>query len=105
MSAAVAAVAFAVSPQISGPYANRLSQGDIQQITALVAKEPGVDHRLKQIEAVHSDQVRIHTGGRTAVDSATWYDFKAYKRAGKWTIDTSSIEISIEPLENRRSVP
>ena len=97
-AAAIPAVAFAVSPQVSGPYANRLSQGDIQQITALVSKESHVDHRLKKIEAVRTDKVRIQTGGRTAVDTNTYNNFDAFKRAGKWTIDTASIEISIETI-------
>ena len=91
-------VAYGASLQISGPYANRLSQSDIQQITALVSKEPGIDHRLKRIEAVRPDKVHIQTGGGTAVDAATYNDFNAYKRAGRWAIDTASIEISIEKI-------
>ena|SRR5947209_5831870 len=91
-------VACAASLQISGPYTNRLSQGDIQQIMALVSKEPHVDHGLKKIEAVRPDKVHIQTEGRTAVDAATYNDFNIYKRAGRWVIDTASIEISIETI-------
>ena len=91
-------VAYAVPLQISGPYANRLSKTDIEQLKVLVSKEPRIDHRLKKIEAVRPDKVGIRTGGRTAVDSATYNDFNAYKRAGRWAIDTASIEISVETI-------
>src|SRR5205814_2554442 len=76
-------VACAASLQISGPYANRLSKTDIEQLKVLVSKEARIDHRLKKIEAVRPDKVGIRTGGRTAVDSATYNDFNAYKRAGR----------------------
>jgi hypothetical protein len=91
-------IACAASLQISGPYVNRLSKADIEQLKALVSKEPGIDHRLKKIEAVRPDKVRIQTGGRIAVDSATYNDFNVYKRAGRWVIDTASIEISVETI-------
>ena len=91
-------VACAGSLQTSGPYPNRLSEVDIVRIKALVSKEPGIDHRLKKIVAVRPDKVRIQTGGRTAVDSATYNDFNVYKRAGRWVIDTASIEISVETI-------
>ena len=68
------------------------------RIKALVSKEPGIDHRLKKIDVVGPDKVRIQTGGRTAVDSATYNDFNVYKRAGRWVIDTASIEISVETI-------
>jgi hypothetical protein len=84
--------------ELAGRYANRLSQGDLEQIKSVVSKEPGVDHRLKKIEAVRPDKVQIQTGGRTAVDENTCNNFNAYKRAGKWVIDTASIEISIETI-------
>jgi hypothetical protein len=96
--AALVAVVFAAPVQTSGPYANRLSQADIVQIKALVSKEPDIDHRLKKIEAVGPDKVRIQTGGRTAVDENTYDDFNANKRAGRWLIDAASIEISIEKI-------
>ncbi len=91
-------VALAGFPPVTGRYASSLSQGDTQQIRALVTKEPHVDHRLKTIEAVRPDKVHIQTGGKTAVDTNTYNNFNAYKRAGKWTIDTASIEISIETI-------
>jgi hypothetical protein len=84
---------------IRGPYANRLSDVDVQQIKVLISKDSRVDHTLKRIEAAAADKVRIRIGGRTAIDSATYYDFIAYKRAGRWAIDAKSIEISIESIE------
>src|SRR5260370_21814328 len=91
-------VAYTGPLQASAPYSNRLSKNYIEQLKALVSKEPGIDHRLKRIEAVRPDKVHIQTGGRTAVDAATYNDFNAYKRAGRWAIDTASIEISIEKI-------
>jgi len=95
---AVPLAAYAAPFETSGPYANRLPKADIEQLKALVSKEPGIDHRLKKIEAVLPDKVRIQTGGKTAVDTATYNDFNVYKRAGRWVIDTASIEISVETL-------
>jgi hypothetical protein len=95
---AVPLVTYAAPVQISGPYASRLSKADSEQLKVLVSKEPGIDHRLKKIEAVRPDKVHMQTGGRTAVDSATYNDFNVYKRAGRWVIDTASIEISVERI-------
>ena len=97
-AAALPVVAYGIPVEISGPYGNRLPKADIEQLKTLVSKEPGIDHRLKKIEAVRPDKVRIQTGGKTAVDTATYNDFNVYKRAGRWVIDTASIEISIETI-------
>ena len=94
----VTPLAISGGPLLSGPDTNRLSKADIEQLKALVAKEPGIDHRLKKIEVVRPDKVHIQTGGRTAVDSATYNDFNVYKHAGRWVIDTASIEISVESI-------
>ena len=96
--ATFALVAYARPPQVGGQYANRLSKADVEQIKALVSKEPGIDHRLKAIEAIRPDKVHIQTGGKTAVDTNTYNDFSVYKRTGKWAIDAASIEISIETI-------
>src|SRR5207244_5430284 len=96
--ATFALVAYAGPPQVGGQYANRLSKADVEQIKALVSKEPGIDHRLKAIEAIRPDKVHIQTGGKTAVDANTYNDFSVYKRTGKWAIDAASIEISIETI-------
>lgn len=93
---AVPVVAYAGPRQVNGPYANRRSKADVEQIKAVVSKEPGIDHRLKKIEAVRLDKVQIQTGGKMAVDTATYNDFN--DRAGRSVIDTASIEISIETI-------
>ena len=100
---AVTLVAYAAPFQISGPYAKQLSQADVAQIKAVVSQQTGLPHNVRKIEAVRPDQVAIQTGGRTGMDSATYYDFIIYKRAGKWTIDEKSIEISIQNTPDHRS--
>jgi hypothetical protein len=90
------------SGEVGGPYANRLSQADVAQIKAVVSKQSGIPHNVKKIEALGPDKVAIQTGGRTGMDSATYYDFNVYKRAAKWAIDSSSIEVSIKNTENHR---
>ena len=90
------------SGEVSGPYADRLSQADVVQIKAVVSKQSGIPHDVKKIEALGPDKVAIQTGGRIGMDSATYYDFNVYKRAAKWAIDASSIEVTVENRENRR---
>jgi hypothetical protein len=92
----------AYSGEVSGPYANRLSQADVAQIKAVVSKQSGIPHDVKKIEALGPDKVAIQTGGRTGMDSATYCDFNVYKRGGNWAIDASSIEVTVENKENHR---
>ncbi len=92
----------APSGEVTGQYANRLPQSEVAQIRAVVSKQPGVAHNVRKIEAIGPDKVAVQTGGRTGMDSATYYDFNVYKRAGKWSVDASSIEISNETAPNRR---
>jgi hypothetical protein len=91
------------SGEVSGRYSSHLSASDVAQIKGVISKETGVAHNLKKIDAVAPDKVAIQTGGRTGMDSATYYDFIIYKRAGKWTIDEKSIEIRIESTPDHRS--
>jgi hypothetical protein len=91
--------------ELAGRYANRLSQGDLEQIKSVVSKERAVDHRLRKIEAVAIDKVHIYSGGRSAVDEDKYYEFNAYKRAGAWVIDLNSIQISIEQRDLRTNGP
>src|SRR5258708_19575341 len=92
---AVPLVAYAAPFQVNGPYANRPSKADIEQLKVLASKEPGIDHRLKKIEAIRLDTVHIQTGGKTAVDTATYNDFSVYNPAASWLIATPSIQITI----------
>ena len=95
-------ISIAQAGEVSGPYAARLSQSDVVQIKAAVASERGIPHNVRKIEAVRPDKVAIQTGGKTGLDSATYYDFNVYKRGGKWAIDASSIETSFESTPNHR---
>jgi len=88
--------------EVSGPYANRLSQADIAQIKTGVRAERSVPHNVRKIDAVRPDKVAIQAGGRTGMDSATYYDFNVLKRAGKWIVDAASIETSMETTLNHR---
>src|SRR5262249_34827054 len=91
--------------ELTGRYANRLSQTDLDQIKSVVSKERAVDHRLKKIEAVATDKVHIQSGGRFAVDQDKYCEFNAYKRAGNWVIGLNSIQISIEQRDLRTNGP
>lgn len=91
--------------EVRGPYASRLSPSDVAQIKAAVSKEPHVAHNVKKIEAVRIDKVAVQTTSRTAVDQDTSYDFNIYKRSGTWTIDSSSVQISIEYRDFRTHGP
>ena len=107
LALAIASLAFfassARSGEVSGRYSSHLSASDVAQIKDVISKETGIAHNLKKIEAVAPDKVAIQTGGRTGMDSATYYDFIVQKRAGKWSIDEKSIEISTESTPNHRS--
>jgi hypothetical protein len=88
--------------ELSGPFANRLSPADVQQIKAAVGSERSISHNIRRIEAVRPDKVAVRTGGRTGVDSATYYDFTLSHRSGKWVIDASSIQTSFENAPNHQ---
>jgi hypothetical protein len=96
---------WALPYELSGRYANRLSQADLEQIKFVVSKERAVDHRLRKIEGVAIDKVHIQSGGRSAVDEDKYYEFNAYKRAGAWVIDLNSIQISVEQRDLRTNGP
>ena len=91
--------------EVSGPYAKQLSQSDLAQIKTAVSKERGISHSVKKIEALRPDKVAIQTATRSAVDEDTYYDFNARKRSGTWTIDVSSIQVSIEKRDFRTNGP
>ncbi len=91
--------------EVRGPYAKQLSPSDLAQIKAAVSKARGISHNLKKIEAVRPDKVAVQTATRSAVDEDTYYDFNAYKRSRTWTIDVSSIQVSIEKRDFRTHGP
>ena len=94
-------VTSARSGEVSGPFAKSVSASDVTQIKIAVSKERSVSHNVKKIEAVRPDKLVIQTTSRTAVDEDTTCDFNVYRRAGKWTIDTNSIQVSIEKRDLR----
>jgi len=93
------------SGEVSGPFAKSISASDLVQIKAAVARQRRLSHNVKKIEAVRPDKVSIQTVARTGVDEDTTYDFNAYKRAGTWTIDEGSIQLSVEYRDFRTNGP
>ena len=56
-------VGCAVAPlRITGPYASRLSDADIQEIKAAVAAVSRISDRVRTIDAVRRDRVRVEVG-------------------------------------------
>jgi hypothetical protein len=98
-------VSSALSLDIRGPYANRLSSSDIVQIKAAISRDQQISHNVRSIEAIRPDKVSVQTTTRTAVDEDTQYEFNAYKRSGVWRIDEDSIQISIEKRDFRTNGP
>jgi hypothetical protein len=89
--AALAAVAgCATQLQVVGPYTNRLSQSDIQQITALITPSEATSHLWTRLEAVRPNQVRVTYGGyRRSSEGVYTSDrrseyFTAFKRNDRW---------------------
>jgi hypothetical protein len=107
----VCVISFALCPlsaragEVSGPFAKQVSPSDVTQIKMAVSKARDVAHNVKKIEAVRPDKVSVQTTARTAVDEDTFYEFNVYKRSGAWTIDTNSIQISIEKRDFRTHGP
>ena len=103
--ALVAFVSSARCGDVTGQYANRLSTSDIAQIKAAIAKERGISHNIKKIEAIRSERVAVQTATRSGVDEDTLYDFNVNKHSGTWTIDLSSVVVSIEKRDFRTNGP
>jgi hypothetical protein len=101
----IAGVATIYSGELSGAYASKLSAADVAQIKGVVSKDRHVSHNVKKIEALKVDKVAVQTTSRTAVDEDTTYDFNVYKRAGVWTIDEKSVQISTEYRDFRTNGP
>jgi hypothetical protein len=84
-----AIVGCATQLQIVGPYANQLSQSDVQQITALITPQK-TSQVYTRLEVVRPDQVRVKYGGyRRSVEGVYTSDpaseyFTAFKRHGTW---------------------
>lgn len=80
--------------EVVGRYANQLSQADIHQITALVVESEMYDHGKTTLEAIRPDKVVVNYVGYgptidrlyTSYTGGTY--FKAFKRNGRWIIET-----------------
>jgi hypothetical protein len=60
---AVLLTACAVAPlQITGPYASRLSDSDVQQIKAAAAAVSRISERVRTIDAIRRNRVRVEVG-------------------------------------------
>lgn len=93
---------FARSGEVSGPCASRLSSADVAQIKAAVRAERGIPNNTRKIEAIRPDKVAVQTGGKRGLNMEIYYDFTVSKRAGKWAVDSNSVQISDEPTNNHR---
>ena len=87
--AALTLIGCATQLQIVGPYANQLSQSDIQQIKALITSNSNFSHLYTRLEAIRSDKVFVKYGGYRRAGGVYTSDpeneyFTAYKRGGKW---------------------
>ena len=90
ITAIFAVTGCAAQLQVVGPYAARLSQSDIQQITALIQPSGIVSHVYTRIDAVRPNEVRVKYGGygrslegEYTSNPAAEY-FTAFKRHGRW---------------------
>ena len=101
LTIALPLVAFG-APRVSGPYATKLSKVDVEQILAAIAKESGIPHNVRTIEAVRPDKVAVQTGGKRGLNLEIYYDFTVSKRAGKWAVDANSVQVTDEPTNNHR---
>ena len=105
-AALITIVAFNVrAGEASGPFANRLSPSDVQQIKGAISKNAHISHNVKKIEAVGPDKVTVQTRVRAGVDQDTVYDFVVAKHAGAWAIDENSIQITTEQRDFRTNGP
>ena len=75
--------------QITGRYASRLSDSDLQQIKRLVANDPKLDHRVVQIDVVAPDRARVKVGG-IQFQGWSWEIITVIKHRWSWTRDYSA---------------
>ena len=78
------------SPEVSGPYAARLTQNDIRQISELPFTGSGIRRGVHSIYAKKPDQADVQSAiPRWPND--TIVSFTARKKAGRWQIVDGSI--------------
>ena len=72
--------------QITGRYATRLSNSDLQQIKRLVAGDPKLDHRVAQVDVVTPNRARVKVGG-IQFHGWSWEIITLIKHRGSWVRD------------------
>jgi hypothetical protein len=84
--------------QVTGRYAARLSDSDLQQIRRLVASDRMVDHRVAQVDVVALDRARVKVGG-IQFHGWSWEIITVIKHHGSWARDyTAPAEAEVEGI-------
>jgi len=92
LAVALLLAACAAEPvQVVGLYADRLSDAEIQQIKLAASRD--LHERLRKIEAIRRDKVRVETGSESR-----YTRFTVIKRSGKWLVDQSA---GVEAVDQR----
>src|SRR5437660_504531 len=79
------------APEVSGPYAARLTREDIQQIAALPFTGSGIHRGVHSIYANKPDEVGAQSA-QPQWPRDTIVSFTARKKDGHWVIVPSSVE-------------
>ena len=78
------------SPEVSGPYAARLTQNDIRQISELPFTGSSIRRGVHTIYAKKPDEADVQSG-MPKWPNDTIVSFTARKKAGHWQIVDSSV--------------
>jgi hypothetical protein len=78
------------SPEVSGPYAARLTQNDIRQISELPFISSGIRRGVHSIYVKKPDEADVHSA-LPKWPNDTMVSFTARKKAGRWDIVDGSI--------------
>ena len=89
-TATLTSCAWYVAPEVSGPYATRLTREDIQQIAALPFTGSGINRGVHSIYAKRPDEADVQSGLPKWPNDIV-VSFSVHKRAGHWAIVPGSI--------------
>ena len=78
------------SPEVSGPYAARLTQNDVRQISELPFTKSGIRRGVQSIYVRKPDEADVQSAMPKWPDD-TIVSFTARKQAGRWQIVNGSI--------------
>ena len=94
-TAGVLLSACAVAPlQITGPCASRLSDSDVQQIKTVVAAVSRISQRVRTIDAIRRDRVRVEVGV-TIEHGWRGRELFVIRRGTTWQVDKQAESIAI----------